>query len=187
MEEDIKLAISILSKSGTLLYPSDTIWGIGCDALNQKAVDKVFKIKGRKSDKSCIVLVDSLEMLANYVSGIPAKAYPLLKEEFDRPFTIVYPTSKNFPEGLLAEDGSIAIRVVKTGFAHELVKAFGHPIISTSANKSGDIAPNDYASIDNSIREKVDFIINPLFDSSNGKPSKIVKFDDKGNLTVIRD
>jgi L-threonylcarbamoyladenylate synthase len=187
MEEDIKSSIAILNKGGNLLYPSDSIWGIGCDALNIKAVEKIYKIKGRKAQKACIILVDSLEMLANYVDGIPAKAIPLLREDFERPLTIIYPITKNLPLDLLSEDGSIAIRVVKSGFAHELIKAFGKPITSTSANKSNEPTPYDYASIDITIKEKVDYIINPILDNSKGKPSKIVKFDEKGNLTVIRD
>ena len=187
MKDEINITKEILEKGGIILYPTDTIWGVGCDALNEKAVRKVYRLKKRKADKSCIILVDSLEMLAKYVSFIPEKAFSLIKEDFERPFTIIYPKAKNLPESVLAADGSVAVRVVKTGFSAALIKELGKPIISTSANLSGEPYPKAFIDIHEDVKSKVDKIVDPKFDSSKGHTSKIVKFDESSNLEVIRE
>src|SRR5271157_3173642 len=136
VKNEIKKCVEVLKKDGTILYPTDTIWGIGCDATSQKAVEKIYHLKKRVESKSLIILLADMKEISNYVETIPEIARDLMKN-VDRPLTIIYPNAKNLAKNVIAEDNSIAIRIVKNEFCKNLIRTFGKPIISSSANYSG--------------------------------------------------
>ncbi len=178
--------VSVLKKGGTVLYPTDTIWGIGCDATNGRAVKSVYRIKERISDKSFIILVKDLDMLKRYVVEIPEIAVELLSSVSD-PLTIIYPKGKNLPKNVIAENGSVAIRIPRHEFCQELLGAFDKPITSTSANIAGGPIPYSYRSVVQHIKESVNYIVQMEQDSiSRPKPSTIVKIDPKGDIRILR-
>ncbi len=185
-EQDIKEVLEVLKKGGTILYPTDTIWGIGCDATNFKAVEKVYRIKERMRDKSMIILVKDREMLTHYVREVPEIADELITSMQD-PLTIIYPGARNLPKNVIANDGSIAIRIPRHDFCQQLLSAFGKPVTSTSANVSGVASPYSFIGILEHIKNSVDYIV-PAKHQSIGstKPSTIVKFDQQGELHVLR-
>ncbi len=186
LDVDVKAAVDVLRRGGIILYPTDTIWGIGCDATNQKAVEKVYRIKERVYEKSMIILVSDLEMLRNYVSDIPETAEELIYSVSD-PITIIYPEGRSLPKNVTASDGSIAIRIPKHDFCQSLIREFGKPITSTSANVSGAPNPYSYSGIVEPVKEAVDFIVSIAHQSlSRPKPSTIVKLDKNGEIQVIR-
>ncbi|MDR0364349.1 MAG: threonylcarbamoyl-AMP synthase [Bacteroidales bacterium] len=191
MEEDVKDFVSecakVLKKGGTILYPTDTVWGIGCDATNQKAVDKIFKIKGRNQQKSFIILLDDPEKIAQYADDVSPIAYDFIKK-YTRPLTIIYPNAKKLAKNVIASNGSIAIRVVREHFCEELIKTFGKPIVSTSANFSGYPAPATFSDIDSTIKEMVDYVV-PFHQDSLNKinPSTIIQLFPNGTFRIIRD
>src|SRR5512135_2173629 len=135
MTEDIRAAVETLKKGGIILYPADTIWGLGCDATNEDAVRKIFRIKERQDAKSMLVLLDDENKLTGYVTEIPEIAWSIL-EVTEKPITIIYPGARNLAAGLVAEDGSIGIRIVKDDFCRQMIRTFGKPVVSTSANIS---------------------------------------------------
>ncbi len=183
---DVQEAVDVLRNGGTLLYPTDTIWGIGCDATQVKAVEKVFRIKERVQEKSLIVLVRDLDMLKNYVTYLPEIAIELLAS-FSDPLTIIYPGARNLPRNVTAEDGSIAIRIPKHALCQEMISALGKPITSTSANVTGSPSPFSYSSIVDPIKEAVDHIVPYRYQAiSRPKPSTIVKIDNDGEMRIIR-
>src|ERR1035437_6171729 len=139
-EQELAKALEVLKSGGTLLYPTDTIWGLGCDATNPKAVEKIFKLKNREESKSLIVLLDDEDNLHKYVDNLPEITFDLLKN-IDKPTTIVYSNAKNLAWNVIASDGTVGIRVTRDPFCRDLVKRFGKPIVSTSANISGDPSP----------------------------------------------
>lgn len=188
MQEDvINQAVNTLKKGGTILYPSDTIWGIGCDALNKKAINKVVALKQRVERKNLIILVTSLEEAALYVKRVPDVVKDLINS-FNRPLTIVYPDAANLPDNLVAEDGSIGIRVVKNELCESLIKNLGHPIVSTSANISGSPAPLTFAMISQYIKKGVDYTINLRQEKvTEMKPSTIIKVGNNNEFTVLRE
>ncbi len=168
-------AIQHLRKGNTLLYPSDTIWGLGCDARDEKGVQKIIDLKQRPENKSFILLISKLEQLSQYVNEVPEIAWNLV-EFSENPLTVIYPKGKNVAPNILAKDGSIAIRMVKDEFCKGLVYKFERAIVSTSANLSGEASPTSFATISSSIIEKVDYILhNPAGETPSGKPSQIVK------------
>jgi L-threonylcarbamoyladenylate synthase len=178
--------VSELRKGSTILYPTDTIWGIGCDATNTKAVEKIYKVKVRDKTKSLIILVDSIEMLKNYVEELPEIAIDLMKSYFE-PLTIIYPTSKNLAKNVVAEDGSVAIRIPHDDFCQKLLKEFGKPITSTSANISGDPSPSSFSKISPKVKEMVDYIVEYKHQSfSMGKASSIIRICPDGEIKIIR-
>jgi L-threonylcarbamoyladenylate synthase len=179
--------ISELIKEGkTMLYPTDTIWGLGCDATNEKAVNEIYKIKNRPDSKSMIILVNSDAMLQNYVEDVPPLAWDII-DLSDKPTTIIYPKAKNLPQNLVATDGSIAIRMVKDGFVFQLLNKLRVPIVSTSANISGNASPRNFNDIDERIKEAVDIIVSPdLETSSYHKSSSILKLAMNGEIEIIR-
>src|SRR6185436_15905446 len=146
IKEEAKKAVEILKAGGTILYPTDTIWGIGCDATNETAVKKIFEIKKREESKSLIVLIDAAEKLNKYVKDVPAVAWDLV-EFSEKPLTIVYAGAVNMAKNLLSNDGTVAIRVVKNDFCVELLRKFGKPVVSTSANISGEETPLSFNGI----------------------------------------
>jgi L-threonylcarbamoyladenylate synthase len=186
MNKDIQKAIEVLQKGGLILYPTDTIWGIGCDATNQEAVDKIFKLKGRSNTKSLIILIENENNLNSYVREIPDVAYQLI-EFADKPLTIVYDGAKNLAENLIAQDGSIGIRVTSHPFCKQLLQRFRKPIVSTSANLSGQAAPESFYDINERIKEGVDYIVNYGQDEVNEyKASTIMKLGPSGEFQLIR-
>ena len=186
-KEQIEEAVKVLRAGGILLYPTDTIWGIGCDATDEKAVERVFEIKQRADSKSLIILASDMDMVARYVREIPEMAVTV-ESLSDKPLTIIYPEGINLAPNVTAEDGSIAIRIPKNDFCVELVRRFGRPIVSTSANVSGTPAPRRYIDIPDSVKASVNLSIDPSFDQgSTGKASSIIKLGLHNEVQVIRD
>ena len=185
-DQEVKNAVTTLKKGGVILCPTDTIWGISCDATNEKAANKVYAIKARPKDKSFIILVNDEEMLLNYVDKIDPVLHDVL-QSYKEPLTIVYEKGKNLPKNVLAADGSIAIRVVKNDFCIELIKQLGKPIISTSANISGIKTPHKYADVSETILEKIDYVVHQQLESHTvAKASTMVKLNEHGDLHVLR-
>jgi L-threonylcarbamoyladenylate synthase len=186
MEVEVENCLLALRNGGTILYPTDTIWGIGCDATNAKAVEKIYRLKLRMDRKSLIILLDEAEKIIDYVSTVPDTAWDLIKNS-DAPLTIIYPEGKNLAENVVAEDGSIAIRIIKNEFCSRLIRAFGKPIVSTSANISGAIAPLAFRSIVQEIIRGVDYAVDESLDHIyEHKPSRIIKLNQNGELQIIR-
>ena len=185
MKQEIENALLILKKGGIILYPTDTVWGIGCDATNPDAVDKVFKLKQRSDEKSLICLVNDFRMLNEYVENIPEVAYDILKYA-KKPTTIIYDDPIRVAENIIANDNSLAIRVTKDEFCKKLIQKFRRPLVSTSANISGQKTPQSYAEIDPLILEGVDYVVNLQHDKKSGKPSAIIKLKNDGSVKVIR-
>lgn len=183
MEELVK----ILKAQGTILYPTDTIWGVGCDATCPEAVQKVYDLKKRDDSKSLIVLVADEDMLARCVKDIPEVAIQLL-EVNDAPMTIIYPEATGYlAANLVAADGTIAIRIPQSEFCRKLIRRFGRPIVSTSANVSGEPSPKSFAEISAVIREGVDLVADPsLEDSVQGRASQIIKVTNDYQVKIIR-
>lgn len=192
----IKAATEVLKAGGVILYPTDTIWGIGCDATNSEAVAKVLSIKHRADSKSLITLVSDTDMLARYVKEIPNIALDLI-EVNDRPMTIIYPgaviATDSSPAGsalapnVVSEDGSVGIRIPDNAFCKALISRFGRAIVSTSANLSGNKAPAIYSAISEEIIKSVDWVADPSLEStSTGKASQIIKVGLRGEIAIIR-
>ncbi|SFS94605.1 L-threonylcarbamoyladenylate synthase [Sphingobacterium wenxiniae] len=184
--EDINRALETLKSGGLILYPTDTIWGIGCDATNEAAVEKIFVLKGRDKSKSMIVLLHNDNQLMSYANDIPEVAYELI-EYTENPLTIVYSNAKNLAKNILAEDGSIGIRIVKHPFCEQLLQRFRKPIVSTSANISGQSSPKGFADIDDSIKETVDYVVSYGQElKGNGKSSTVLRLDPSGKIEFLR-
>lgn len=176
-----------LQDGKTILYPTDTIWGIGCDALNSAAIQKIFEIKKRPDKKSVLLLASSLEMIDFYVNTIPDVVPDIINAE-NRPLTIIYPGAKNLPDELIGEDGSIGIRLTRDEFCLDLITQLGKPLVSTSANFSGSPYPVSFEDIDPLLVKQVDYVIPwRQQDKSLNIPSKIIKIEPSGGLTVIRE
>lgn len=185
LEEDIACALDSLKNGGIILYPTDTVWGIGCDATNAVAVAKIFALKKRADTKSMIVLVPEEQWILNYVSA-PAPTVVDYIKGISKPTTVIYDHAKNLANNLVAVDGSIAIRVCKANFAFQLMKAFGKPIVSTSANISGLPTPMCFKDISIDILEGVDYVVKTeQEDTALKQPSAIVKWE-ANQLIVIR-
>jgi len=178
--------IEVINNGGTILYPTDTIWGIGGDATNKNVIEKIYQIKERDPKKSLLILVDSYKMLQNYVEDIPLEIWEILEKSIE-PTTIIYTNPKNLPKELLSDDGSIAIRVVKKGFAKDLIKATRKPLISSSANLSGESTPKDFNEINPVILQRVDYVVNLHRQNTRRKASKIIKWSPEKGIEIIRD
>jgi L-threonylcarbamoyladenylate synthase len=185
-EEEIKNTIEVLRKGGSILYPTDTVWGLGCDARNKEAVSKLFKIKQRVEYKSMVILVCNEAMLTRYVKDVPAIAWELI-EAAEEPLTIIYPNGRMLADNLIAADGSVGIRLVKDEFCKNLIYKFGKPIVSTSANISGEESPVSFKSIKLDILNSVDYIVNIRHnEESKAKPSTIIKVGENGEIKILR-
>lgn len=184
-ENQLQEAVTILKTGGTILYPTDTIWGIGCDATNKEAVEKIFSIKKRSESKSLIVLLDRPENLNKYILEVPALAWDLI-ELTDKPLTIIYPKARGFASNVFAEDGSIGIRITKDDFCRKLIQRFGKPIVSTSANVSGEASPASFSEISPTILKAVDYVVNSSSENKNAKPSAIIKLGENGEIKILR-
>jgi L-threonylcarbamoyladenylate synthase len=186
MKNEIKKAVEILRNGGIILYPTDTVWGIGCDATNSESVEKIYKLKRRSDSKSMLVLVDSADRISRHVKQIPNLAADLI-ELSDTPLTIIYPQAVNLAPNLIAEDGTTGIRVVRHEFCKQLIFALNRPIVSTSANISGEKPPQKLNEVDDEIKNNVDFIVNSIFEGKpTYKPSAIIKLGLQNEVEVIR-
>ena len=186
MKEDIKHCCEVLKKGGTILYPTDTVWGIGCDATNADGVSKVFKVKNREGNIPLLVLVNSVAMLERYVVDMPQVAYDLI-DCATSPLTIIFEKARNLPENLVAADGSIGIRVTKEAFTDQLIQEFRRPIVSTSANIHGEPTAQFFQDIDSKIINSVDYVVNyRQEDLKKASPSQIIKLMNNGQITIIR-
>jgi L-threonylcarbamoyladenylate synthase len=187
MTDDLKKACGVMQAGGIILYPTDTVWGIGCDATNEKAVRRVYELKQRADNKAMLVLIDNPAKLERYVENIPNTAWLLIEAAADKPLTIIYPQGKNIAPNLLAGDGSIGIRVTSEDFSRRLCAQFCKPLVSTSANISGEPSPSVFKEISDTIKEGVDYIVQYRRDDmSKTKPSGVIKLDNGGHFQIIR-
>lgn len=186
LEDDISKCIEVLEKGGLILYPTDTIWGLGCNALNNTAVKKIFKIKRRPPKKSMILLVDSVEMVRKYVASANEILINYLIEQ-KVPTTGIFTDAKNLPSTLIHEDGTIAMRITHDPFCKKLIELFGKPIVSTSVNFSGNPPAAQFSEIDPLIKNAVDYIVHHRRDEyKKAMPSRLVKLDKNNELNFLR-
>ncbi len=186
MKEDIQNCLNTLREGGIILYPTDTVWGIGCDANNPQAIQKIYDLKGRTSSKALITLVGSEVMLERTVLNMPEIAWDLI-ESTNRPLTLIYDEVKGIAPNAIAEDGSCGIRLAKDTFCQQLIQRLGKPIISTSANVSGEETPKDFRSISDTILNGVDFVVNyRQNEATSQKSSNIIKLKNNGEIKIIR-
>ena len=177
--------INHLIEGNVLLYPTDTIWGLGCDASNAEAVDKIFEIKQRPKEKSLIVLVDSIETLEKHVNV--TNEIESLIFSLKVPTTIIYPNPLGLAKNVINEDNTVAIRLVKHKFCQQLIREFGKPIISTSANISGEKTPLEFGQVSSEIKDKVDFVVESRHDTSTYKqPSKLIRINTDNSIEYLR-
>lgn len=176
-----------MREGGVILYPTDTIWGIGCDATNEDAVRRVYEIKQRQDSKAMLVLVDSSVKVDFYVQDVPEVAWDLI-DLADKPLTIIYSGARNLAANLLAEDGSVGIRVTNEDFSKRLCQQFRKAVVSTSANISGQPSPRNFSEISEEVKSAVDYIVGYRQEEmSNPKPSSIIKLDRGGVIKIIRE
>ncbi len=197
MREEIQKALEVLRRGGVILYPTDTVWGIGCDATNPEAVAKVYAIKNREDSKSLVLLASDMDMICRYVKEVPEMAVQLV-EVNDKPMTIIYPGAVVGEKGsaqsnhvlaynVVAEDGTVGIRVPMMDFCQQLVSRFGRPIVSTSANISGQATPKKFAEISDDIKSAVDLTVDPKLEAgATGKSSSIIKVGRDYSIEIIR-
>jgi L-threonylcarbamoyladenylate synthase len=185
-EDDIRQAVEVLRKGGVILYPTDTVWGIGCDATNAEAVARVYAIKQRDDHKAMICLVDSDARLQRYVRNVPDVAWDMM-ELADKPLTVILDNAVNLAPNLVADDGSIAMRITREEFSKELCYRFQKPLVSTSANISGEPAAQNYRDISEEILQAVDYVCKSRRQEHKPHtPSSIVKLTQNGEVTIIR-
>lgn len=186
--QDLQQALSVLRAGGIILYPTDTVWGIGCDATNAEAVARIYALKQRSDSKSMLVLLDSPGKLHGYVAEIPPTADMLLEaSEGGRPMTIIYPAARNLAANLVAEDGSVGIRITREAFSGALCRQLRHPIVSTSANISGQPTAHFYHEISEQIIQGVDYVCRYRQDDETpAQPSSIIKIEEDHSFKIIR-
>ena len=182
---EIENTITTLKRGGLILYPTDTVWGIGCDATNADAIDKIFALKQREDSKSMLCLVSDFKMLQQYVEEVPEVAYDILKYA-QKATTIIYDRPLRVAENIIAEDDTLGIRVVRDPFCGKLIKKFKKPIVSTSANISGVPHPKNFKEISKAILEGVDYVVNLPLKNKNAKPSSIIKIGGDSTVKIIR-
>ncbi|SFS29783.1 L-threonylcarbamoyladenylate synthase [Lutibacter maritimus] len=185
MKQEIEKSLKILQKKEILLYPTDTVWGIGCDATSEAAVSKIYTIKQRAESKSLIILVDEIEMLQQYIPTISKEIIALLSKTTN-PTTIIYNNPIGLAKNVVAQDNTVAIRIVQNDFCKQLIAAFGKPIVSTSANISGNETPKSFKEIASPILESVDYVVNLHREERNEKSSTILKVAENGEIIVLR-
>ncbi|MGP1477780.1 MAG: L-threonylcarbamoyladenylate synthase [Phocaeicola sp.] len=186
MQAEVKKACEVMEKGGVILYPTDTVWGIGCDATNAEAVKKVYELKRRSDSKAMLVLVDSDVKVNFYVKDVPEVAWQLI-DYATKPLTVIYEGARNLAENLIAEDGSIGIRITKEVFSNELCYRFKKAIVSTSANISGEPSPVTFEDISDEVKNAVDYVVNcRQKEHGHPKPSSIVKVGSGGLVKIIR-
>lgn len=186
MEEDIRACVEVLRNGGVILYPTDTIWGIGCDATNAEAVKRVYEIKHRADNKAMLVLLDSEARLERYVSEVPEIAYQLIKVAVE-PLTIIYDDARNIAPNLMGEGGSVGIRITGEAFSKQLCRRFGRPIVSTSANISGEPSASTFAAVSDEIKRSVDYVVKyRQNDTTEAKASSVIKLSADGTFKILR-
>lgn len=185
IKEELEAILNVLKKGGTILYPTDTVWGIGCDACNADAVDKVYALKKRSEKKALICLVSDFSMLNQYVEKVPEPAYDILKYS-KKATTIVYDQPIRVAENLVAEDNTLGIRVVRDDFCQKIIKRLKKPIVSTSANISGQPTPKSFSEISPEILKGVDYVVNLQRFKKPAAPSSIIKLSNDGKVQIIR-
>ncbi len=186
MHEDIRQCLDVLNNGGVILYPTDTIWGLGCDATNAEAVKRIYNIKNRADSKSMLVLLDKAPKIQTYVKEMPEMAWDLM-ELSEKPVTIIYDGAQNIASNLMAEDGSVGIRITNEEFSQKLIERFKKPIVSTSANISGQPSPQNFSEIDEIIKNSVDYVVSYRQDeTSRPSPSSIIKLGVNNEVTIIR-
>ena len=184
--EDIKESLIVLKNGGIILYPTDTIWGLGCDATNPSAVEKIFQIKARSESKSLLILVDGEVMLERHVIDIPEISFELTSVS-DSPLTIIYPKGKNLAHGVCNNDGSVGIRICREEFCNELISRFRKPIVSTSANLSGKTAPQHFGEIEKYIIDRVDYVVKYRQDDRRKQSaSPVINMEQNGTIKILR-
>jgi L-threonylcarbamoyladenylate synthase len=185
-DDDIKESLRVLHEGGIILYPTDTIWGIGCDATNEKAVAKIYRLKQRSDEKSMVVLVADEKTITEYVTQSDLKIFDYIKGIY-KPTTVIYNGAVGLASNVIAKDGTAAIRIVKDDFCRLLIQQFKKPIVSTSANISSYPPPAVFTDIDSAIKNGVDYIVQHRQDDLTlSSPSAIIKWKDDGSLTIIR-
>ncbi len=187
VNNEVNNALAVLQEGGVILYPTDTIWGIGCDAGNAEAIARIYQLKQRDDAKSLIILLAEAKDIFRYVANPHPDILSLVKA-FDRPTTVIYEQAVGLPDNLVNQDGSIAIRVTGDPFCKTLIKRMRTPLVSTSANISGKPSPVSFADIDPAIRKGVDYVVQHRLDeASDARPSRILKINAEGDILVIRD
>lgn len=185
-ENDVAECLRVIRNGGIILYPTDTIWGIGCDATNKKAVQRIYQLKQREESKSMIILLADERSLIEYVAAPDPAVFDYL-ETLQKPTTIIFQGAIGLPDNLVNKDGSIGIRIVKEEFCKHLVKRLGHPIVSTSANISGAPSPAFFSEINKEIIDGVDYVVNyRQQETTAAQPSRVVKWEEDGTLTILR-
>ncbi|RYU90231.1 threonylcarbamoyl-AMP synthase [Mucilaginibacter terrigena] len=186
LKDEINKALKVIQDGGIILYPTDTIWGIGCDATNTDAIKKIYQLKQRSESKSMIILVDIDNKLPSYISEVPDIAYDLI-EYAENPLTLIMPGAKNISPALIAEDGSVGIRVTSHPFCQQLIQRLRKPLVSTSANISGQPSPEYFGKIDQEIIDGVDYVVDiDQYSTEIKKPSTIMRLAPNGGFEFIR-
>lgn len=187
MEREIELALDVLRKGGIILYPTDTVWGIGCDATNRDAVERIYKLKRSENKTSMLVLCHDADMIVRYVNRAPAIAFEVM-EMATTPLTAILPGACGLAENLIPETGTLGVRIPAHEFCERLLYKFRKPIVSTSANISGNPAAKTLKDVDREIVDGVDFVVNPRFQGHPTlEPSSIIQFDEDGAVKIIRE
>ena len=185
--EDLQNALRVLREGGVILYPTDTVWGIGCDPTNEQAVQKIYDLKRRADSKAMLLLTDSMAKVQAYVTDVPDVVWDLV-ECAEKPLTVIYPQGRNLATNLIAQDGSVGIRITNEAFSKQLCMRFKKPIVSTSANVSGQPTPAFFDEISEEIKAGVDYIVQARQDDREKKqPSSIIKFEKNGTFAIIRE
>lgn len=186
MREEIEKALTVIKRGGIILYPTDTVWGIGCDAANAIAVQKIYNLKKREDSKALICLVNNYSMLEKHVDNVPKMAYTILDIAVN-PTTVIYDSPAGIAENLVASDNTLAIRIVEQDFCKKLIKYLGRPLVSTSANFSGKPTPMSFKEIDEAILKGVDYVVNLQRETIAKNPSTIIKLSNNGDIKIIRE
>jgi L-threonylcarbamoyladenylate synthase len=186
MLEEVRKAADALAGGGIILYPTDTLWGIGCDATDPDPVEKIYRIKERPHRKGILVLMENPEMLGEYLHHVPRKALEIINDA-EKPTTIIFPGARSLAPNLLEEDGSVGIRIPADPFCLQLIKRTGKPIVSTSANKSGNRPPAIFREIERNIVECMDYVVNLRQEETDpASPSSIIRLESNGMITILR-
>lgn len=187
MDREIQLAIEVLRKGGIILYPTDTVWGIGCDATNEEAVAKIYALKRSEDKHSMLVLCKDADMVVRYVDKAPGIAFEVM-EMATKPLTLILPGATGLAKNLIPEEKTLGVRVPDHEFCKKLLYKFGRPIVSTSANISGEATPKSVRDIAKEVIEGVDFMVNPRFQGRpTGRPSSIIAFGERGEVKILRE
>lgn len=185
MTEEIQKTLEQLQAGNTILYPTDTVWGLGCDATNPDAVKKIYDLKNREESKALICLVSDTRMLERFIEEVPEIAYDLIEATF-QPTTIIYDKPVGIAKNLVASDNTLAIRIPDDEFCQKLIRKFKRPIVSTSANISGEPTPKNFKQISAAIKNNVDYVVNLKDDKQPTKPSTIIRLRTNGEIKIIR-